>query len=160
MDYLSAKNNLAEIKKDMKSHPIMTLVVFLVVILAIMGLAAVTTYVSNWVSGKTTPTITQVINPQPPFKLAYTKLKEIKQETGLFQTTFEISVTRPSGNFQEGFNVLNGDNLGRANCSKPKETRTEAEESNGRQIYERGWYSVDCVSELPIVDNGSLFTIK
>lgn len=115
------------------------------------------TYNAAYKSGTTN---IQVINPQPPFELEYKVMEERKQENGLYKTIFEVSVIRPQGNFRKGFYIINGNNLSRADCYKPEEIKSEAEEQNGRQIYERGFYKVECTSELPIIDNRKLFAVK
>lgn len=99
------------------------------------------------------------INTPPQFKPSYKMLEESKLErSNFYLTTFEISVTRPQGNFQARFFVL--PNINNAVCSKEKWLRTESAEEGGRQIYETSAYEIRCASELKIIDDRKLFSIK
>lgn len=150
MDYISAKNNWETFKKDFYQHPLKTVFILLVVI----GVA----YWFFIYREKPSSDATQVVNPYPPFEIEYKKLEDTKRENGVYKTIFWIIIKRPQGNFYEGYSISY--DRDKMDCSSPDWKTGEAKETNGRQIYEKDTYNVDCISEKPIVDNGKLFGVN
>jgi len=160
MDYGSQKRSLRELLDDMIRHPFKTGLTLLASFLMFVGVIAVGTFVSNWVSGKVSPAVAEGYRP-PELKLTYsTTLKsqmEEGPEKGLYKTFYSVSVQQPPGNFETGFPIVI--NVPNAECTKPQELGSEqwTMGSIGSSTYV---YVVECLSNTPIVDTGKLFFLR
>jgi hypothetical protein len=140
------------------------LIIALIVVVSLFGFRSIfnKNYASQSIGDNSAGNVqiqgdSNIINSPPPFELTYKFLEEKIIRERYYIITYEVNVKRPSGNFQDGFNIIyNRDEM---NCLF-EWTGSNAMTQNGRQVFENNTGGIKCYSMIPIIDNGKLFSIK
>jgi hypothetical protein len=155
MDYVTAKKNLKVFFDDIKNKPFKTICILLVIILITIIYPAIVTYVNGYVSKhSSSESPADNIYKPPALELSYFKNSEKLNEKGLYNTSFNILIHQPIGNFETGFII--GNKINNAKCSDP-EWRGSGTAINGALASSTYNYEIKCESYKPIIETKELF---
>jgi len=158
MSYISAKNNLVAIKKDIINHPFKTGGILLCIVLSIIGTVVLSQFINSYFLKKTSSSVGLENTYQPPsLELSYYKDSETKSDKDLFETDFIVFVHQPPGNFETGFKILN--TIKDAECSQP-EFNGSTQMTTGSMSSSTYKYIVKCASYKPVLDTKNLFNLS
>lgn len=98
--------------------------------------------------------------PKPsyaPKELTYLKKTETRDTDGLYNTTYDIRLHTPAGNNIQTHAIFNNIGVKEAECQVGYTGREL--EANGGLASSTDFYFVSCRTRIPILDNGSLFSV-
>lgn len=161
MDYGSTKKSLREIWDDMIRRPFKTGGILLIALLTLAGTVGVSTYVSERVStySRASKVAAEAI---PPKKLTYELLDKIKDEDGIYNTSYLLSVHIPIGDHRDKFTLHNNVDkqfaAGTYTCGVAYLAQNS--EARGGLASTTYMYLEKCQTRAPILDTGELFTVS